>query len=72
MSSLITNAIRNAHSQGRAAFIPFLTAGYPNMETAEEILVTLEENGADVIEIGLPFSDPLAAGLTSIKYEVNR
>ncbi|MEY4880459.1 MAG: tryptophan synthase alpha chain [Pseudomonadota bacterium] len=46
----------------RAAFVPFLTAGDPDAETAFAILEKLPEAGADVIELGMPFSDPMADG----------
>ena len=62
MKSPITNAFALAREQGRAAFIPYMTAGYPDRESFLEIMETLDRSGADVIEIGLPFSDPLADG----------
>ena len=46
----------------RKAFIPFLTCGYPNIEGFEKLFLTVVENGADIIEVGLPFSDPIADG----------
>lgn len=46
----------------RAAFIPFITAGDPNAETTAALLERLPEAGADVIELGVPFSDPMADG----------
>ena len=46
--------------QNKKAFIPFITAGDPDLETTEKILYTMQENGADLIEIGIPFSDPVA------------
>lgn len=46
----------------RKALIPFITGGYPDMEMTESLLAALAESGADVIELGIPFSDPLADG----------
>jgi tryptophan synthase alpha chain len=48
--------------EGRAAFIPFITAGDPDMETSFAILEKLPAAGADVIELGMPFTDPMADG----------
>jgi tryptophan synthase alpha chain len=48
--------------EGRKAFIPYITAGDPNMETTSELVLALEKAGADVIELGVPFSDPIADG----------
>ncbi|MDB5734578.1 MAG: trpA [Alphaproteobacteria bacterium] len=48
--------------QGRAAFVPFITAGDPDMDTSFAILEKLPAAGADVIELGIPFSDPMADG----------
>jgi len=44
------------------AFIPFITGGDPNVATTEKLLYALYEGGADIIEIGIPFSDPVAEG----------
>ena len=49
-------------SDGRAAFVAFITAGDPDPETSAEILAGLPAAGADVIEVGMPFSDPMADG----------
>jgi tryptophan synthase alpha chain len=49
---------------GRAGFIPFLTHGFPTPEATPGLLATLASAGADVIELGVPFSDPLADGPT--------
>lgn len=48
----------------RAAFVPFLTAGDPDLETTEQLLQALVVGGADIIELGVPFSDPIADGPT--------
>ena len=45
------------------ALIAFITAGDPDLETTEKLLIAMSENGADVIEIGIPFSDPIAEGV---------
>jgi tryptophan synthase alpha chain len=48
--------------EGRKAFIPYITAGDPDLETTESLLLALADAGADVIELGVPFSDPMADG----------
>ena len=48
--------------EGRPAFVTFVTAGDPDYETSKAILLGLPEAGADIIEIGMPFSDPMADG----------
>ena len=48
--------------EGRAAFIPFVSAGDPDMETSLAIVEALPACGADIIELGMPFSDPMADG----------
>lgn len=54
--------IAEAFNHGKA-FIPFLTAGDPNLEKTEEFILEMECSGADLIEIGIPFSDPIAEGI---------
>ncbi|MCX8036086.1 MAG: tryptophan synthase subunit alpha [Candidatus Sumerlaeia bacterium] len=49
---------------GQKAFIPFITAGFPDLPRTERIITLLAENGADLIELGIPFSDPIADGPT--------
>jgi tryptophan synthase alpha chain len=49
-------------AQHRAAFVPFITAGDPDLETSRAILNALPGTGADLIELGMPFSDPMADG----------
>lgn len=51
-------------SRGQAALIPFITAGDPDLETTAEALRQLDRHGADFIELGIPYSDPLADGPT--------
>lgn len=48
--------------EDKKALITFLTAGDPTLETTKEIILDMERNGADLIEIGVPFSDPIAEG----------
>ena len=49
---------------GRAALMPYLSMGYPRLDSALELIPALVEGGADLIELGVPFSDPLADGAT--------
>lgn len=53
--------IRKAFENGKA-FIPFITCGDPDLETTEAAVLAAAENGADLIELGIPFSDPTAEG----------
>ncbi len=48
--------------RNRAAFIPYVTCGDPHLEASAEIIRSLADNGADIIELGVPFSDPIADG----------
>jgi len=50
--------------KNEAALICYVVAGYPNIPTTNEILSSIVKGGADVIEIGIPFSDPIADGPT--------
>ncbi|MCI5650269.1 MAG: tryptophan synthase subunit alpha [Fusicatenibacter sp.] len=54
--------VTEAFADGKA-FIPFLTAGDPSLEKTEKYILELEKAGADLIEIGIPFSDPIAEGV---------
>lgn len=58
----IGEAFRAARREGRAALIPYVTAGYPTLDRLPGLIRALTRAGADVIEIGIPFSDPLADG----------
>lgn len=59
---LLEEKIRTAMAAGRPALIPFLTAGFPDRSLFWPALMELDEHGADIIEIGVPFSDPVADG----------
>jgi tryptophan synthase alpha chain len=60
--SRIAGRFAELKAQNRAGFIPFITAGDPDAETSFAILEHLPEAGADIIELGVPFSDPMADG----------
>src|SRR5437660_12847826 len=60
--SLIGDTFVELKRSGRGGFIPFITAGDPDLVTTELLLVELAAAGADIIELGVPFSDPVADG----------
>ena len=60
--SRIASRFADLKRENRAAFIPFITAGDPDMETTLALLQELPAAGADIIELGVPFSDPMADG----------
>lgn len=69
MSATSTNtriaaAFEKARAENRAALLPFLTVGYPTLDASKDLLLAIVAGGADIIEIGIPFSDPLADGAT--------
>ncbi|MDD2752042.1 MAG: tryptophan synthase subunit alpha [Candidatus Omnitrophica bacterium] len=55
------NQLRRKHKK---AFIAFITAGYPDLATTEKLILELDKRGVDIIELGVPFSDPMADGPT--------
>lgn len=57
----MSNKITEAFAKGKA-FIPFITCGDPSLEITEQLVYAMEEAGADLIELGIPFSDPTAEG----------
>ena len=62
MSTRLKTRFDALKAEGRAGLITFVTAGDPNPETAAALLAGLPGAGADVIELGMPFSDPMADG----------
>ena len=60
----ISAAIRSAAKSGDPALVAFLTAGFPRKEKFRESLQTRSAGAADVVEIGVPFTDPMADGVT--------
>ncbi len=60
----ITGAFERAKQEGRGVLIPYFMCGYPSAEQSVEIILAAVEGGADIIELGIPFSDPLADGAT--------
>jgi tryptophan synthase alpha chain len=65
--SRLQQVFKTARDEDRAVFIPYITAGDPSLERTLEVIGALERAGADVIELGVPFSDPIADGPTNQK-----
>lgn len=63
-SNRIAQCFAQLEAQGRKALIPFVTAGYPSKEATPALMHAMHAAGADVIELGVPFSDPSADGTT--------
>ena len=58
----IEAAFKRLKAARKKAFIAFITAGFPDLAYTEKLILALEANGADIIELGIPFSDPVADG----------
>ncbi len=63
-NSRIEQAIQETNKKGQTAIIPYLTVGFPTLEDTERLVHALSSEGATVIELGVPFTDPLADGPT--------
>jgi len=61
----IDHAFARIKSQDRTGFIPFLAAGDPGLDVTEALVLEFEARGADIVELGVPFSDPLADGVVN-------
>ncbi|WP_376792177.1 tryptophan synthase subunit alpha, partial [Thermoflexus sp.] len=58
----VREVFRNARAEGRPALVFYWPVGYPDLETSIRVVAALAQAGADLIELGVPFSDPLADG----------
>ena len=64
MANRITEKFNQLKNERRGGFIPFIVTGDPNPATTKDLILLLAETGASVIELGIPFSDPVADGVT--------
>lgn len=76
--SRISKKFRELKKEKKTALIPFITAGDPNLKTTKELVLEMERRGADIIELGAPFSDPIAdgptiqaAGIRAMKHKIS-
>lgn len=60
--SRLDEKFKQLKSEGKKAFIPFLTAGFPDLDTSLDLIKVLNQAGADIIELGIPYADSLADG----------
>ena len=60
----IESKFKELREKRKAALVTYITAGDPSLECTPDIVSKLEESGADIIELGVPFSDPMADGPT--------
>jgi tryptophan synthase alpha chain len=60
----ISRAFEQAKREGRGALMPYFMCGFPSAAQSVELVLAAIESGADIIELGMPFSDPLADGAT--------
>ena len=70
----ITSAFAKAESEKRGAFVAYLTIGFPSLDESEKAIDSVIASGADIVELGVPFSDPFADGgvIRSAAYEALR
>src|SRR4051812_48830125 len=64
MANRVTAEFKRLKTENRGGFIPFIVAGDPNLHVTGQLIVKLARNGASIIELGVPFSDPVADGIT--------
>ena len=64
MSNRIDLCFDKLKANGEKALITFVTAGDPDIKSTEKYVLSMFENGADIVELGVPFSDPIAEGVT--------
>ena len=62
MKNNVTIKFSILRKRNEKALIAYLVGGYPDLETSKQIIETVIESGADIIEVGIPFSDPMADG----------
>ena len=74
MSTRITDSFARAKAENRGAFVAYLTMGYPSLAASEQSVDDVIASGADIVELGVPFSDPFADGgvIRSAAYEALR
>ena len=65
MSNRIDATFEKLRSKGEKAFVAYVSAGDPDLERSLQIMIALAEAGADILELGVPFSDPLADGVVN-------